>query len=34
MVYIPPRPDGDVVKGKAAEMVARCAIEGKYAPAR
>jgi hypothetical protein len=34
VVYISPRPDGGVVKGKAAEMAARCAIEGKCAAAR
>src|ERR1700732_38905 len=34
MGYISPCLDGGVVKGKAAEMPARCAIEGKCAPAR
>jgi hypothetical protein len=34
VVYISPRPDGGVVEGKAAEMAARCAVEGKCAAAR
>jgi hypothetical protein len=34
VVYISPRPDGGVVKGKAAEMAGRCAIEGECTAAR